>query len=119
MVHCQLKENLYICDMERLFKHLESIINSSELDQSSKEYVIIHILSNGDEDKMDILFSKTIFSYEQASYAIVGNERTRLLHYKDKFMWLLRYGFCDGNEELTKEVFEIITGNVAIDINPN
>lgn len=101
-----------------LFKNLELVINSDDGTIAEKVSGIIYILVNEDKEKYDSVINLTNseVDYEQVSYAIIGGEVkegsgvTYLKEYNAKFMWLLRYGFCDGDEDLTVKLYELITG---------
>ena len=112
-------------DMENLFNDLgiayDEYLCRAETKESKSNFVsaVIYMLSNGSEEKYNALTSIAKPDVEQICYAIIGNSKTKLVEDKDRFMWILRYGLCDGDEDKTKRVFEIVTGKVAIDINFN
>lgn len=107
--------------MKNLFEDLEKLFVRSEVKENEIASAVLLMLSNGNEKKYNQLTSLTQDSYDytQMQYAVLGNDQTQIKEYSDKFMWILRYGFCKGDEEKTKHMFNIITGKFPFDINKN
>jgi hypothetical protein len=106
--------------LKDFFDDVCTIIDNNSLDFEDAVSGIVYLLANGEEDKynnlIDLLEEPNI---TQIIYAIDGDSKSKIKFDSDKFMWIIRYGLCAGNEEKTKRMYEIITGRIAVDIISN